>query len=183
MSVVRTLTDHIIIDSSGHKLVRQRYTTKRGKERDRYVALVSCSYCGTDFVPTRRGVHKYCSNSCRSRACKQRNNYIYRQYLPAQSLEGINLVPVPDKEKWNWMRAGESAAASGAIATVQYFALESMISKHINAIRSEISLSEQRTVQRVIQIIQAKEKGLIGAPRKSTNVDAEAFRNIANKML
>lgn len=182
MSVVRTLADHIITDSTGHKLVRQLYTTRRGKERYRYVALISCSYCGTDFIPTRRGVHKYCSNSCRSRACKERNNYVYRQYLPTQPIAGINLVPAPNQEKWSWMRTGENAAASGAVVTVQYFALKEMISQQFNTLKSQISLSEQRTVQKVIKIIEAKEKGLLKAPRKKS-IDAKAFEDIANKML
>lgn len=33
----------------------------------------TCGYCGKDYIPKRRKVQKYCSASCRTRACKIRN--------------------------------------------------------------------------------------------------------------
>lgn len=174
MCVIETLADQIFIDESGQKTVRQRYRTKRGKERYRYVTLISCQRCGDDFVPTRRGVHKYCSNSCRSIACKKRNKYEYRQYLPAQTLENVNLISVPNEDKWNWMRTGENAAASGAVATVQYFALKEIITKQTEQIRRDIRLSEQRNAKNTLTIVDSRLKQLkqLKTPPKAPGIDA-----------
>lgn len=32
----------------------------------------NCEYCRKDYIPKRRGIQKYCSNSCRSNACRVR---------------------------------------------------------------------------------------------------------------
>ena len=39
---------------------------------DKYIYI--CHNCGKDYVPNRRGVQKYCSNSCRTRAFVLRNS-------------------------------------------------------------------------------------------------------------
>lgn len=179
MCVIETLTDQIFVDSSGKKTVRQRYRTKRGKERYRYIALLPCAYCGADFVPTRRGVHKYCSSSCRSRACKERNHYAQPGSLPAESAVKFDLVPIEQapKEQFSWLRTGENALAAGTVAAVQYAAIENMIAKQMDILKQEIKLSEQRTAKNVMTIVDHKLKGFTAPPRASRSIDAQAFKN------
>lgn len=184
MCVIETLADQIFIDNSGKKTVRQRYRTKRGKERYRYIALISCSYCGEDFVPTRRGVHKYCSSSCRSRACKERKNYVHGQHLPQKSLEGlqgVELLPI-HQDKWSWMRTGENVVASGAVAAAQYLALREELSQLKEAIKQEISLSERRIAQTTLAIVDDRLKAFRKPRRTESSIDAQAFRK-AEEML
>lgn len=47
-----------------------------------------CKYCLSDFEPRRRN-HFYCSESCRTMACYERNKYKYRSgsYVPSERLK------------------------------------------------------------------------------------------------
>ncbi|MFC0604571.1 hypothetical protein [Winogradskyella pulchriflava] len=38
------------------------------------IKYYTCEYCYKEYIPKRRGVQKYCSNSCRSNACRVRNS-------------------------------------------------------------------------------------------------------------
>lgn len=51
---------------------------------DRY--SYTCQHCGKDYIPNRRGVQKYCSNSCRTRAFVLRNTRTGLN-LPSETLE------------------------------------------------------------------------------------------------
>ena len=149
-------TDTIFRDDSGRKTVRQSFRTRRGKVRYRYVALASCEQCGNDFVPTRRGVHKYCSVSCRSQACRQRKHQHTRQELtvqPSAKTEEVNPATPPPPESWNWTRTAENAVTSGAVAYAQYNALESLLSKYHELLKLEVKQSEARTAQRLKQLL------------------------------
>ncbi|MEK6482535.1 hypothetical protein WJR50_33715 [Catalinimonas sp. 4WD22] len=183
MCIVETFADEIFINEAGHKIVRQLYRTKRGKEKYRYVSLVSCAYCEEDFVPTRRGVHKYCSNSCRSRACKERNGYVNGQKVAIKPSEELQPVSAVAQEQWSWMRTGENAAASGAVATVQYYAIENMITDKLGTITNEIRLSEQRNAQRMKAFIEASVKQASNAPKQYKSIDTKDFEEMGRKLL
>ena len=49
---------------------------------DRY--SYTCQNCGKDYIPSRRGVQKYCSNSCRTRAFILKNSKLN---LPSAKVE------------------------------------------------------------------------------------------------
>jgi hypothetical protein len=188
MCVVETFTDEIFINDAGQKTVRQLYKTKRGKNKYRYVSLISCEYCKEDFVPTRRGVHKYCSNSCRSRACKKRNNYVnglkqQNQKLFPQPEKNVQLIPVPTQQEWNWMRFLENLAASGSISFLQHQAVKDMINENGKMVISEIRHSELRNAQRMKAFIEANRKDLLRAPKPYNGIDAKDFEDIAKKLL
>lgn len=46
----------------------------RKYERSEWIANVNCNFCGTTYTPKRRFVQKYCSESCRVMACRERKN-------------------------------------------------------------------------------------------------------------
>ncbi len=60
------MTSEITVNKNG---TRQRFL------EDGRLAY-SCQYCGTWFIPGRRFVHKYCGESCRVMACRQRVNTV-----------------------------------------------------------------------------------------------------------
>lgn len=53
-----------------------------GKDNQRYYEQ-SCERCGDAYFPKRRGVQKYCSQSCNVRACRERNGY--------ETLDGVQV--------------------------------------------------------------------------------------------
>lgn len=46
----------------------------RKYERSEWLANVSCNFCGTSYTPKRRFIQKYCTESCRVLACRERKN-------------------------------------------------------------------------------------------------------------
>jgi hypothetical protein len=46
----------------------------RKYERSEWIENVNCNFCGTKYTPKRRFVQKYCSESCRVMACRERKN-------------------------------------------------------------------------------------------------------------
>ena len=74
----------------------------------------TCEYCHGKFVPKRRRVQKYCSNSCRSKAYHLRKNG-----PPLQGLTGGGTPPekVSDTQTEKMSLAGVGNAAAGT-ATV-----------------------------------------------------------------
>lgn len=46
----------------------------RKYERSEWIANVNCNFCGTAYTPKRRFVQKYCCESCRVMACRERKN-------------------------------------------------------------------------------------------------------------
>lgn len=51
-----------------------KYIIMRKYERSVWLETVSCGFCDTAYVPKRRFVQKYCSESCRVMACRERKN-------------------------------------------------------------------------------------------------------------
>ena len=76
-----------------------------------------CLYCGTDYVPKRRGVQKFCSNSCRSLNWKDKQPI---KESKTASIQPINDAPtVPDKptlqEKMSLAGVGNAAAGAAVV--------------------------------------------------------------------
>lgn len=75
-----------------------------------------CNHCGSEYIPKRRGVQKFCSNSCRSRSWLLKQS----KTKPNEIIQEQNkiLVPtvqsVPKKETVSL--AGAANAALGAAA-------------------------------------------------------------------
>ncbi|MGJ8666717.1 MAG: hypothetical protein ACSHW7_10145 [Patiriisocius sp.] len=68
-----------------------------------------CHYCSAKYIPKRRHVQKYCSNSCRVNAFKLRNKS--KQNLP-QAKKEKNLPP---KDKMSLSGVGNAAAGTLAV--------------------------------------------------------------------
>ena len=77
---------------------------------DRYT--YNCNYCGVEYTPRRRRVQKYCSNSCRVNAFKQRQ--VKNQNLP--TVKKTDSVGAQDKMSWSGV--GNAAAGSLAVSLV-----------------------------------------------------------------
>ena len=73
---------------------------------DNYYYL--CQYCGKNYIPTRRVVQKYCSNSCRTRAYQMRN--------PKATLSVSNPKKVEPTKIEKMSIAGVGNAAVGTLA-------------------------------------------------------------------
>jgi hypothetical protein len=74
---------------------------------DRYT--YNCNYCGGEYIPRRRGIQKYCSNSCRVNAFTQRRKV--KQNVPA-----IKKPEAPStNDKINWSGIGNAAAGTLAV--------------------------------------------------------------------
>lgn len=85
----------------------------------------TCGYCGKDYIPKRRKVQKYCSASCRTRACNIRN-------APAKNkLELQNTtkseVSKNKVEQMSWAGVGNAAAGTLAVN-----ALSSLLTREEN---------------------------------------------------
>ena len=80
-----------------------------------------CTHCGEEYVPKRRGIQKFCSNSCRSRYwyLKQnnRNNNNGIKKLKVVS-ENSNMIQSPPSEKMSWAGFGNAATGAGAAKIV-----------------------------------------------------------------
>lgn len=74
-------------------------------EKHRY----KCHYCGAKYIPKRRHVQKYCSNSCRVNAFKLRNKS--EKNLPEVQTNKKQQT----KDKMSWSGVGNAAA--GVLAT------------------------------------------------------------------
>jgi hypothetical protein len=70
-----------------------------------------CDYCFTEYIPRRRGAQKYCSSSCRSRACQLRKaNRTKTDALVPEA----KAISNPQTKQMTLAGVGESAA--GALA-------------------------------------------------------------------
>jgi hypothetical protein len=77
-----------------------------------------CLQCNVDYLPTRRGLQKYCSKSCKSRYnyLKQNNNKkeLLVQDLPEKSKSKTTV------ENMSWAGVGDAAAGSGIVELGKY---------------------------------------------------------------
>lgn len=81
---------------------------------DKY--LYTCSNCGKDYIPKRRRVQKYCSNSCRTKAYLLRNHKIGLGLANSKNEEST-----PTKiDKMSWAGVGNAAAGTAAVKLAEY---------------------------------------------------------------
>jgi len=75
-----------------------------------------CIHCGGDYIPKRRGVQKFCSNSCRSRHWLLKQPQIK---VPAITEELKNQLPniksEPKKDTMSFAAVGNAAAGVAAV--------------------------------------------------------------------
>lgn len=81
---------------------------------DKYFYI--CNNCGKDYIPKRRRVQKYCSNSCRTKA------YLLRNPKTGLSLANTkNEESIPTKiDKMSWAGVGNAAAGTAAVKLAEY---------------------------------------------------------------
>lgn len=95
----------------------------------RIVFAKKCEHCYGEYFPNRSD-QKYCSDSCRVRACRKRKGYTYQagryqKPLPAEQLTLGSLVeqePNQQEQKFSWQHVGESALGTAAVTGVKYLA-------------------------------------------------------------
>ena len=76
-----------------------------------------CLHCNVDYIPTRRGLQKFCSKSCKSRYwyLKQPKKELSNNKLPVENQPDLdNLVKMPPK-KMSWQGVGDAAAGSAIV--------------------------------------------------------------------
>lgn len=74
----------------------------------------TCNYCSKQYVPKRRKVQKYCSNTCRSKAHFQKNKLSKNMNNKSQLVNPKN----QQKEKINLAGIGNAAIANVATDTL-----------------------------------------------------------------
>jgi hypothetical protein len=74
-----------------------------------------CMHCGVDYVPTRRGVQIFCSNSCRSRYWYLKQNRNNGASLDKKKNEQVTEVVVQEKTE-KMSLAGIGNATVGVVA-------------------------------------------------------------------
>ncbi|WP_405384051.1 hypothetical protein [Maribacter sp. LLG6340-A2] len=82
-----------------------------------------CTYCGDEYVPKRRGVQKFCSNSCRSLNWKNKQQ---TKELKVPAVNPIDEKPVlaqkpSSQEKMSLAGIGNAAAGVAAVEMVKDF--------------------------------------------------------------
>ncbi|MBC7524456.1 MAG: hypothetical protein H7239_08475 [Flavobacterium sp.] len=78
---------------------------------DNYTYL--CQYCGHDYIPKRRLVQKYCSNSCRTRAYQLRNPKI------GLGVSVLKKETPKSNDKMSWSGFANAAAGAAAVKIVE----------------------------------------------------------------
>lgn len=92
----------------------------KNKGRKRKIEKV-CNYCSELYFPNRSD-QKYCSGSCRSLACKKRNNYKYEpRYFPVKedAKKGAQLAGIEKANQVTLSGIGEAAIGSGAVRLLE----------------------------------------------------------------
>ena len=99
----------------------------------------TCHNCGKDYIPKRRGVQKYCSNSCRTRA------FMLRNYKTGLS------VPDTKKKEPTKIETMSLAGVGNTVAGVAVVKLaESLFTPEANkpATKSDIKKLEAKIIKR-----------------------------------
>ncbi|WP_166963274.1 hypothetical protein [Yeosuana marina] len=80
-----------------------------------------CTHCGEEYIPKRRGVQKFCSNSCRSRYwyLKQNNNNNNNGIKALKVVsENNDMIQSTPSEKMSWAGFGNAVTGAGAAKIV-----------------------------------------------------------------
>ena len=72
----------------------------------------TCGYCGKNYIPKRRKIQKYCSASCRTRACNIRKSASLNKPIENSNTNNYSNLNKIDKMSW----AGVGNAAAGTLA-------------------------------------------------------------------
>ncbi|SFZ91333.1 hypothetical protein SAMN05428642_1025 [Flaviramulus basaltis] len=77
-----------------------------------------CNHCSSEYTPRRRGVQKFCSNSCRSRSwlLKQNKTKPNKITLEQHKIQVPTVQSVPKKEEKMSLGGVGNAAAGSALA-------------------------------------------------------------------
>lgn len=77
----------------------------------------TCAYCSKEYIPRRRKIQKYCSNTCRVKAHFQRNKQI--EVKKGNGLSNPAVTKNENKEKINMVGIGNAAIANLATDTLK----------------------------------------------------------------
>lgn len=79
-----------------------------------------CLHCGTDYTPKRRGVQKFCGNSCRSRHWLLKQNRIRVSTIADKQKNDLpDLRSETKKEVMSFAGIGNAAAGVAAVEVVK----------------------------------------------------------------
>lgn len=76
-----------------------------------------CCYCGGEYLPTRRGAQRFCSNSCRSLNWRKKKEIAQRAkeiLKPSNEVQEKSTVP-PPSEKMSWAGVGNAATGVAVV--------------------------------------------------------------------
>ena len=76
----------------------------------------TCGYCGKNYVPKRRKVQKYCSASCRTRACNIRKSASLNK--PVENSNSNNSSNLNKIEQMSFAGIGNAAVGTLAVNTL-----------------------------------------------------------------
>jgi len=108
----------------------------------RIVFAKQCIFCEAYFWPRRKD-HKYCSGSCRVKACQKRKGYTYQQgrYQKPKVIEQSMQEKTLPSSKFDWKHVGETAVGTAAVEGFKYLTHDRTVMKKLNQI---IDLLESR---------------------------------------
>ncbi|MCF7559032.1 hypothetical protein L3X39_00155 [Sabulilitoribacter multivorans] len=81
-----------------------------------------CNHCGSEYTPRRRGVQKFCSNSCRSRSwlLKQNKTKPHKTTLEQNKIQVPTVQSTPKKETISLTGAANAALGAAAVDLAKY---------------------------------------------------------------
>ena len=120
---------------------------------DKYVYL--CNNCGKEYIPVRRKVQKFCSNSCRTRA--------YQLRIPKGDL-GLAVIKKDDTTKIDKMSLAGIGNAAAGTAIIKL--AEALFTSEANkpATKSDIKNLEARISKRYYPIKNVPKNGFGESP-------------------
>lgn len=102
-----------------------------------------CHYCGEEYKPKRRGVQKYCSNSCRTGHWNERNKYKTKK-------DGNEIAKTEDTPSDDANTKIESMSLPGVgnafVGTAGYDILKSFLTNNLNKPATKKDIEELKTL-------------------------------------
>jgi hypothetical protein len=83
-----------------------------------------CHHCNVDYIPTRRGIQKFCSNSCRSRFWYLKQNFESRESKVKDHPKVVEQKSKDDKMTWSGVGNAFTGAAAVEVAKNIFTPLE-----------------------------------------------------------
>jgi len=101
-----------------------------------------CNHCGGDYVPKRRGVQKFCSNSCRSRFWQLKQPVRKDTAVTeAKKSELPEIKSEPKNESMSWAGIGNTAVGIGL-----YELLKKLLTAENNKLVKKKDLDELKSL-------------------------------------